>query len=145
MKAKSENNRTFVPSPVDNWRKFLRNVSLSNKAESIYNTFIPLYVDQNVSKILESTDDGSREITDSVIFNDGEGLNMVKENDGNSNNATEGSDSFRLVSTWETQDSDNGIDGKGSPNNTQEKVDSIKKAIHLGVDVSEDVFYLLEK
>ena len=78
------------------------------------------------------------------IFNDGEGFNMVKENDRNSK-TTEGSDSFRIVSTWETLDSDNGIDGKGSPNNTQEKVDSSKKARHLGVDVSEDVFYLLEK
>ena len=114
-------------------------MSLSNKAETIYNTFIPLYVDQNVSKILENPDVGSR-TTDSDIFNGGEGFNTVKENDGNSN-ATEG------VSTRETLvlDSDNGIDGKSSPNNTQEKVDSSKKARHLGLDVSEDVFYLLEK
>ena len=121
-------------------------MSLSNKAETIYNTFIPLYVDQNVSKILENPDVGSRTTPDSDIFNDGEGFNMVKENedDGNSN-ATEGSGSFRSVSTWETLDYGNDIDGKGSPNNTQEKVDSSKKARHLGVDISEDVFYLLEK
>ena len=139
-------NRTFVPSPVDNWRKFLRNMSFSNKAETFYNTFIPLYVDQNVSEIPDRETPG----IDSDIVEKEEGLNMVKENNddvGNSN-TTQGSDSFSVESTRQTPalDSDNDIGGKSS-NDVQEEADknSSKKARYPGVDVSEDVFYLLEK
>ena len=134
-------NRTFVPSPVDNWRKFLRNMSFSNKAETFYNTFIPLYVDQNVSEMPDRETPG----IDSDIVEKEEGLKTVKENN---DDATQGSDSFSVESTRKTPvlDSDNDIGGKSS-NNVQEEADasSSKKARYPGVDVSEDVFYLLEK
>ena len=140
-------NRTFVPSPVDNWRKFLRNMSFSNKAETFYNSFIPLYVDQNVSEIPDG------EILpgiDSDIVEKEEGLKTVKENndDAGNSNTSQGSDSFSVVSTRKTPvlDYDNDIGGKGS-NNVQEEADSNSslQARRPGVDVSEDVFYLLEK
>ena len=135
-------NRTFVPSPVDNWRKFLRNVSFSNKAGTFYNTFIPLYVSEMPNRETPGID--------SDIIEKEEGINKFKENikhDGNSN-TTQGSNSLSAVSTRKTPalDSDNDIGGKSS-NDVQEEADknSSKKARYPGVDVSEDVFYLLEK
>ena len=140
-------NRTFVPSPVDNWRKFLRNMSFSNKAETFYNTFIPLYVDQNVSEMPDRETPG----IDSDIVEKEEGLKTVKENndDAGNSNTSQGSDSFSVVSTKKTPvlDSDNDSIGGKRSNNVQEEADknSSKKARYPGVDVSEDVFYLLEK
>ena len=121
-------------------------MSFSNKAETFYNTFIPLYVDQNVSEMPDRETPG----IDSDIVEKEEGLKTVKENndDAGNSNTSQGSDSFSVVSTRKTPvlDSDNDIGGKSS-NNVQGVADgnTSKQARQPGVDVSEDVFYLLER
>ena len=81
-------NVTFIPSPVDIWRKSQRNLSLSSGPNAVFNTFIPLYVDENK---LESSVRSEVPEIDSKSFIKGE--NTVKEYEDNYDRETTGSDS----------------------------------------------------
>ena len=140
-----ESNITFVPSPVDIWRKSLRNVSLSSGPDAVYNTFIPLYVDKN---IFESSNGSEKPGIDSATgYINGENTVKEKEDNYDDSKETTGSDSvgsqelpFTVKETYE-----NDLERSSILKENGEDLNSSQVAKYLGVDVSEDVFYLLEK
>ena len=152
---------SFVASPVDNWRRFHINTSLSKEAvkEKVFNTFIPLYVDLNESMPAEemtglgSFNDGDSDATLGNIG--GDNLSSAKpilDSEDVNDMLKGGSDNS--VSSSETPEMDTDYldvvnDGESVSNslrrNHDNDVESIKNIVYQGLDVSADVFYLLEK
>ena len=130
---------------MDIWRKSQRNLSLSSGPNAVFNTFIPLYVDENK---LESSVRSEVPEIDSKSFIKGE--NTVKEYEDNYDHSSEttGSDkvgsresSLPVKETYESDlESSRILKGNGEDLNSKQVANK-----YPGVDVSEDVFYLLEK
>ena len=133
LETKNVGNITFIPSPVDTWRRLQRNLSFSSGDDAVFDTFIPLFIDENVlgtsfsSKIPEVLD---------------------------SNEESSSTDNYDDIHSSEDSDSES-IGIPVTETNTKEKSSILKDndaesnskkiAGYPGVDVSEDVFYLLEK
>ena len=132
LEMKNVGNITFIPSPVDIWRRLQRNVSFSSGEDAVFDTFIPLFIDENVL-----------------------GTSYSSEIPGlDSNEESSSTDNYDDIHSSEDSDSES-IGIPVTETNTKEKSSILKDndaesnskkiAGYPGVDVSEDVFYLLEK
>ena len=134
-------NITFMPSPVDIWRRLQRNVSHSSGGDAVFDTFIPLFVDENIlgtSFSSEIPGFDSNEESSSTVDGFPDNYDDVHSREDGQDSSV---DSQELQQVMETDTGENS-------SNLQEKdgeLKSSKIAGYLGVDVSEDVFYLLEK
>ena len=139
LEMKNVGNITFIPSPVDIWRRLQRNVSFSSGEDAVFDTFIPLFIDENVLGTSYSS-----EIP---------GLDSNEES-----SSSDITDNYDDVHSSENADSDSTVDSQEIPvteMHTKEKASTLKEnddklksskiGGYPGVDVSEDVFYLLEK
>ena len=176
LEVKNVSNITFFPSPVDIWRRLQRNVSFSSGGDAVFDTFIPLFVDENIlgtsfssemprldsieeSSSTDNYDDvHSSQDADSdstVGFQEipvkrthtKEKSSTLKENDDELNSSKiEDADSDSTVGSQEIQVTGTHTEEKSSAlKENDDELNTSKVAGYPGVDVSEDVFYLLEK